>query len=85
VPGHRSPVVAEILGDDEFYLFRSQTLSLQFLAEFLSMVSAQSMGPGVAIAEGSAGCLHVALVGAVPILAVLLLVYAFSEFFKFGH
>ena len=46
-----TPVVAEILGDDQLYLFRSEALSLQFPAEILGMVSPEPMGAGVAIAE----------------------------------
>ena len=44
VPGHRSPVMAEIAGNDQLYLFRRETIRLQFLAELLGMVSPQSMG-----------------------------------------
>jgi len=51
VPGHGSPVVAEIAGNDQFYLFRREALSLQFPAKFLGMVGPQAMGAGVAIAE----------------------------------
>ena len=43
--------MAEILGDDQLYLFRRETISLQFLAEFLGMVGPQAMGAGLAIAE----------------------------------
>jgi hypothetical protein len=44
VPGHESPVMAEILGDDQLYLFGGQALIFQFLAELLGMVAPESVG-----------------------------------------
>ena len=43
--------MAKILGNDQLYLFRRETFSLQFLPQFLGMVGPESMGAAVAIAE----------------------------------
>ena len=45
VPGHGSPVVAEILGDDQLYLFRSEASASSFLRSSWAWLARKPWAP----------------------------------------